>query len=55
MIAHCDTYNRRVAPYRLGTELRPAFLASYLLQPAATPVTQYGYIGHIEHANRHIR
>ena len=46
--------NLRGAPYQPVADLRPAFLASYLLQPAAIPVTQYGNIGHIEHKNRHI-
>jgi hypothetical protein len=37
----------------IGTRPRLALLASYLLQPAATPVTRYGKHGRVGHSNRH--
>lgn len=42
-----------LAPYQLVTGSRLALLASYLLQPAATPVTRYEKHGHDGHFSRH--
>lgn len=42
-----------LTPYGLGIGPGPALLASYLLQPAATPVTWYGKSGRNGHAYRH--